>query len=174
MSNPSPPSPDHACPHAVSLRPASANDEAFVRQVYASTRQEEMQSWGWTAEQQQHFVRMQFDARRSAYAATYPVSVECVILDADVPAGSITVSRSSAEIRLVDIALLPEHRSRGIGTILLSMLTRESMSSDIPVRLSVVRGNPAYHLYERLGFVVTDAGPMYLEMEYRSHVTESF
>jgi ribosomal protein S18 acetylase RimI-like enzyme len=157
---------------AVSTRPASASDRDFLFQLYASTRREEMEPWGWTAEQQMGFLRGQFEARRASYAAAYPTAEESILLDAGVPVGAITVSRAPLEYRLVDIALLPEHRNRGMGPLLISFMIRESLSSKAPLRLSVLRGNPAFRLYERLGFVVTTAEPMYIEMEHKGHVGE--
>jgi len=173
MSDTSPPAqePD-VCSGAVSTRPASTSDRDFLFELYASTRREEMESWGWTAEQQTAFLRGQFDARHACYAASYPTAQESILLDAGVPVGSITVASSPGEIRLVDIALLPEHRNRGIGTLLVSRLIREALSSKAPLRLSVLRGNPAFRLYERLGFVATTTESMYIEMEHKGHARE--
>lgn len=80
-------------------------------------------------------------------------------------AGSVIVFRGPAEIRLVDIALLPEFRNRGLGARLISQLIEEAGRAAIPLRLSVTAGNPAIHLYQRLGFVATGQNQVYLEME---------
>ena len=150
---------------SVHTLPASGNDREFLRKVYASTRQQELEACGWPARQQESFVRMQFEARRRSYEAQYPSATESIIMDENTPAGSWIVFRGPSEIRLVDIALLPEHRGRGIGSRLISTLIREAMDSNLPLRLSVLRGNRAIRLYERLGFVVISSDSMYLEME---------
>ena len=67
--------------------------------------------------------------------------------------------------RLVDIALLTEHRNHGIGAQLLRDLISKCESERLPLRLQVTKNNPARHLYERLGFVLTGEDPMYYEME---------
>jgi len=135
--------------------------------VYANTREEEMKLWGWSVQQQEVFLRMQFDVRRRSYITAYPSAEESIIIHADLPVGSMMISRSSAEIRLVDIAVVSEYRNRGIGTGLIGALTKEAARSTTVLRLSVLQGNPAIHLYERLGFVVTGRDSMYLEMEYQ-------
>ena len=70
-------------------------------------------------------------------------------------------------IILVDIALLAEHRKLGIGARLLRELIEQSESAGIPIRLQVLKTNPAQHLYERLGFVMTGEDELYLQMERR-------
>jgi ribosomal protein S18 acetylase RimI-like enzyme len=150
---------------AISLRPASAEDDEFLLRVYGSAREEEMAPWGWNEMQRGVFVRMQFEARKRSYAASSPGAVQSIVSIADVPVGSIIVDRSNQAIRLVDIALLPEFRNRQIGTILLRRLIEEASRSAVPLRLSVLRGNRATRLYKRLGFVVTGSDEVYCEME---------
>ena len=111
------------------------------------------------------FLRMQYSARRQGYAASFPSAAHSVLLDAGQPAGSMIVARSASEIRLVDIALLPEHRGLGIGAQVISDLIREAEIRKIPLRLSVACGNPAIHLYQRLGLVPMKTDAMYIEME---------
>jgi ribosomal protein S18 acetylase RimI-like enzyme len=110
---------------------------------------------------------MQYNARRSSYAAAYPDVQESVIVGSGAAIGSIIVHRGMDEIRLVDISLLTEYRDRGIGTRLISDLKSECERSGAPLRLSVLRNNLATHLYERLEFRVIGEDPMYIEMEYR-------
>ena len=91
--------------------------------------------------------------------------MQSVILLAEVPAGSIIVFRGAREIRLLDIALLPEFRGRGIGASLIAILISEASRSELPVRLSVLKGNRAARLYGRLGFVAKSGDDVYCEME---------
>ena len=147
------------------LRPAAEGDDDFLTQVYASTRQEEMALWAWNPIQQKAFIQMQYDARRRGYAAAHPSAETSIILHGEAPAGSMIVFRGAGEIRLLDISLLSEFRRRGIGRELITMLISEAVRSGVVVRLSVVRGNPAARLYERLGFVATGGDAIYCEME---------
>jgi len=67
----------------------------------------------------------------------------------------------------VDISLLPEYRNRGIGAALIHTLIETAMAEGQAVKLQVLRMNPAQHLYQRLGFVVTGQDEMYIQMEIR-------
>jgi len=71
----------------VSLRLAQPQDEWFLFQVYAATRADEMALVPWTAEQQQAFLHMQFNAQRQSYALDYPDAAWQIIVKAEVPIG---------------------------------------------------------------------------------------
>ena len=156
---------ENALSGRISLRPAFASDGDFLLQVYASTRQEEVASWGWSPEQQSSFLGMQYEIRKRGYATAYPSAETSIVLLGEAPAGSMIVFRGSGEIRLVDIALLPEFRNRGIGENLIRTLISEASRSGSIVRLNVLPGNRAAQLYARLGFVTTGGDEMYCEME---------
>jgi ribosomal protein S18 acetylase RimI-like enzyme len=50
------------------------------------------------------------------------------------------------------LAILPEYRNLGIGSMLLALLLEEADSKYKAVSLSVTRGNPAVKIYYRAGF----------------------
>ena len=152
---------------AVSLRAAAIpEDEAFLCALYLSTRREEMSAWGWNDAQQEMFARMQFNARQQSYAMQYPEAVYKIIIFNGERAGSLIVERRDDEIRLVDIALLPEHRNRGIGNSIVRELFTEADATAKIVRLHVQRENvAARRLYERLGFSITNENDTHLRME---------
>jgi GNAT superfamily N-acetyltransferase len=95
---------------------------------------------------------MQFLAQDQQYRATHPGAEDSVIVVDGHPAGRLWVARDGDGIRLLDIALLPEHRGRGIGTALIRRLQDEAAAQGLPLRLHVARTNPATSLYLRLGF----------------------
>jgi ribosomal protein S18 acetylase RimI-like enzyme len=149
----------------ITKRSASPEDEDFLAAVYASTRREEVAAWGWPREQGESFIKMQYDARRRSYQAAFEDAEWSILLAGDIRAGSMIVRRSTSEIRLVDIALLAEYRNRGFGSTLIAELIEESQQRNVPLRLSVLQGNRAIHLYRRLGFVGYQGDGMYMEME---------
>ena len=94
--------------------------------MYASTRAEELALVDWNDAQKETFVRAQFDAQDAWYREAYAkASFDVVLVDGE-PAGRLYVHRGPSEIRIVDIALLPEHRGGGIGTSLLEELSAEA------------------------------------------------
>lgn len=150
------------------MREACDGDEPFLYDLYASTRAEEMAAWGLEAAQQEMFLELQFSAQRRHYEMAYAEADHRVVLFDGKPAGRLLVFRSELEIILVDIALLPEHRNRGIGAALIDELLGEAERSSKPVRLHVVKENRARRLYERLGFeIIQDLG-IHFKMEWRA------
>jgi ribosomal protein S18 acetylase RimI-like enzyme len=147
------------------LRTAQPEDQEFLFRLYASTRPE-INALGWTAQQQEAFLRMQFNAQQRWYQSAYPVCEHNIILVNEAPAGRILLSSNQDSVTLVDIALLPEYRSHGVGSALIHSLI-ETAKAGQSVGLQVLRTNPAQHLYQRLGFVVTGQDEMYLQMQTR-------
>ncbi|HMC32156.1 MAG TPA: GNAT family N-acetyltransferase [Candidatus Angelobacter sp.] len=149
----------------ISLRPYRADDDAFLFQLYASTRLPEIAPFGWPPAQQEAFLRMQFDARQRWYAMSYQQAEHHIIEQDGAAVGRMMVFRQPAAAVLVDIALLPEQRGRGIGGGLIQTLIEQCDRAKLPLRLQVLRTNPAQRLYERLGFVRTGEDQIYLQME---------
>lgn len=149
------------------LRSVRAEDELFLRRLYASTRADEMALTGWTAEQQDAFLQMQFNAQRQYYREQFPAAEYQIIQCAGTDIGRLIVWRAAGEMLLVDIALLPEYRNHGIGTALITGLMAEAAQAGRPLRLHVEFFNPALHWYERLGFARIGEMGLYYEMEWR-------
>jgi ribosomal protein S18 acetylase RimI-like enzyme len=148
---------------AITLRPTSRADEAFLYQVYASTRQEEMALVNWDDAQKQAFLHMQHHAQHTYYHAQFPNASYQLILREETPVGRLYVDRREHEIAILDIALLPEYRRQGIGGRLLHQVLAEADEAGKPVRIHVERFNPALRLYEPLGFSrVSDQGVYFL------------
>lgn len=150
---------------SVTLRHMRAGDAPFLYDVYAGTRREELAPLGWSAEQQAAFLTQQFDAQHHFYQANYAGADFQVILLDGRPIGRLYVARWDDEIRLIDIALLPEYRNAGIGSRLLGDLLDEAAQAGKPVRIHVEKFNPALRLYGRLGFAIVDDRGVYWFME---------
>jgi GNAT superfamily N-acetyltransferase len=156
-----------ADPPVVAFRPIEPGDEPFLRRLYASTREEELRPVPWTPAEKAAFLRQQFQAQHAYYQEHYTGTRFEVVLRDGQPIGRLYVARWADEIRIVDITLLPEHCGAGIGTGILRDLLAEAAAAGKPVRIHVERQNPAWRLYERLGFApIEDKGVYYL-MEWR-------
>ena len=143
------------------------SDREFLCRLYASTRQEELAPVPWSEPEKEAFLRLQFEAQDRHYQEHFPAAAFQIIeLDAR-PIGRLYVDRRADEIRLIDIALLPEFRGAGIGTALLMELIDEAAAASKPLRIHVERFNPALRLYQRLGFRPLEEHGVYLLMEYR-------
>jgi ribosomal protein S18 acetylase RimI-like enzyme len=144
-----------------------AADAEFLLAVYASTREEELAVVPWTPAERAAFLRMQFEAQDRFWREQRPDAVFAVILVDGEPAGRLYVDRRPEEIRIVDIALLPDHRAMGVGTLLIRRILDEGIASGRPVSIHVERGNRARALYERLGFRQIDTTGVYDLLEHR-------
>jgi ribosomal protein S18 acetylase RimI-like enzyme len=136
--------------------------------VYASTRDEELAAVPWTAEEKGMFLRMQFTAQDMHYRTHYKGAAFDVILVNDEPAGRLYVHRTPREIRVMDIAVLPEFRRRGLGERIFRDLFAEADRDGKRVTIHVEVQNAARRLYDRLGFRVVDENdpsPAYVLME---------
>ncbi|MFP2932629.1 N-acetyltransferase, partial [Pyxidicoccus sp. 3LG] len=86
----------------VTLRPATASDEAFLFSLYASTREGELAMWGWAPAQRDAFLRMQWLAQTRDWSVRYAGADHQVVLVDGQPAGRLLVARGGTEWRLVD------------------------------------------------------------------------
>jgi len=153
---------------AIRLRARTPADTAFLREVYGGTRAEELARVPWSEEQKAAFVEQQFAAQAAQYDAAHPDASFLVIELAGERVGRLYVDRDDAAIHVIDIALLPAHRGRGIGGMLLAELLAEARASKRAVRIYVERFNPARRLYDRLGFVALEVHGVYDLMEWRA------
>ena len=75
----------------------------------------------WATAQREAFVRMQFDAQDARLPQAQPRTARFDVVEVDGRAGRrLYVDRRPDDIRIVDIALLPEFRGAGIGTALIA------------------------------------------------------
>jgi ribosomal protein S18 acetylase RimI-like enzyme len=155
---------------ALNLRPMRwPEDEVLLQEVYASTRADELAQVPWSDEQKRTFCQMQFAAQHQYYQEHYAGATFDLIEQGGIPVGRIYVARWPSEMRIVDIALLPAHRGRGIGTKLLRDLQDEARAAGRLLSIHVEKFNPALALYQRLGFqVVADRGA-YLFLEWTAN-----
>jgi ribosomal protein S18 acetylase RimI-like enzyme len=151
----------------VYLEPASPADDSFMYAAFASTRTEELAITGWSEEQKEQFLRMQFEAQRQSYLRDLPDAEYAVVRCGATAVGRLIVERTPSEIHIVDIALLTQFRKQGIGSILMRRMLAEAEQRGKSVRLFVEKFNPALRWYERLGFEVVNTTPIYLEMIFR-------
>ena len=143
----------------ITLRKATAADEDFLCGVLDRTiRVYSERTFGrWSGAEAR--------ARVSRNTAAGKSSV--IQLDGQ-PIGIMTVDRAADHLQLEQLFILPEYQRRGIGSGLLENLLAEARGSGLPVRLRVLRVNPAKNLYERFGFRVTSEEPERFYMQSTS------
>jgi ribosomal protein S18 acetylase RimI-like enzyme len=148
----------------ITLGPERREHETFLYRLYASVRQPELDAWGWPEAVRETFLRVQFKAQQN-FRAAYPLAESVIVFRNGEPIGRLIVCRTESEIRLLDIALVPEHRGQGIGSMLIRRLMADAAESGRALRLEVLKGHPAAGLYQRLGFKRIGGTEVHDEME---------
>ena len=90
------------------------------------------------------------------------------------PIGRLYIHKRENEIRIMDIALLPEFRGQRIGSTLLQDILEQGKNMNLPVTIHVEQFNPAMHLYQRMGFYPKEDKGVYLLMEWSPAHKEEF
>lgn len=164
---PQPPDIRADLPPHLHLRAALDSDLPLLERIYAGTRTEEMAQTDWDAAQIAAFLRFQFHAQHQHYATHY-ADAQFLIIERDGEAvGRLYLHWRATELRIVDIALLPGHRDKGIGGALLRVLLEAAGARNLSVSIHVEQFNRAMALYRRLGFQKIGEHGVYHLMEWR-------
>lgn len=127
-------------------RPVLESDREFLWKLQRETMRPHVEAiWRWEEDVQ----RARFDA------GFRPGSIE-ILESHGKPIGMIEIFRLPTEWFIARMQLVPELHGKGIGTALLEGICREADREQVPVRLQVLVSNPAFRLYERLGFKVVE------------------
>ena len=141
---------------SLSLRPVEGSDEVLLR-IFAESHCAGFELLGLEPAALAGLVRMQFEARQAQYRMR-PGATEYLICRDGLPVGACWLSDSAEQLRVLDVAVLGEHRRQGVARSVLGELSARAAAEAKPVRLSVWHANaPALALYRELGF--TPAGP---------------
>ena len=134
--------------------PGTAEHYPFALKLYLTTMRpytEELMAWD--------------EAKQSAsFARQWEPKDVTIITFQQETIGWLQVAVTPWEIWLQQMFISPEYQGRGIGTAVLTRLLIDWNSRGVPVKLSVLRNNPARRFYERCGFAVVAEVGVKLEM----------
>ncbi|MCA9562738.1 MAG: GNAT family N-acetyltransferase [Myxococcales bacterium] len=148
-------------------RPERAEDMPFIERLYHSTRAEELQLTGWESSEITAFLRQQCHAQHRFYTEQFESAEFAIIERAGRPIGRLYTDVRVDEIRVIDIALLPEWRGKGLGGAYMEAVLAAAQGMGKWVRIHVEKNNPALRLYHRLGFSEKEDKGVYWLMEHR-------
>ena len=140
----------------LALRPATESDLDLVCRITERTMRTYIeQTWG------------RFDERaiRENAAKAIATGSYAIVQREGADIGVLDVERDRGHLWLAHLFILPEHQGQGIGTHFLHELKREAAETRMPLRLRVLKVNPARRLYEREGFTTftTTIGRIYMQ-----------
>ncbi len=153
----------------IRLRPECADDEAFRFKLFCRSRPDDWSALRIEPALLEGLMRHQFLAQTAGYRTQFPSAAFDIIERAGERIGRMVVDRPGKHVHIVDQAILPTQRNQGIGTAILRALMAEAAALGLPVRLKVASSNdPSMRLYGRLGFIVVEETPTYLDMTWRA------
>lgn len=144
-------------------RPETPADQDFLLRLYASTR-EDLDQTGLEETQKRLLIEMQFKAQCRQYDFAFPGAEHRIVQISGEPVGRMLLHKTADDVRLVDIAILPSYRNRGIGAALIKDLQNDAAKSGCTVSLKVQKTNLARELYRRMGFQAADDDGSHLAM----------
>ena len=146
-----------------SLRQATNNDHDFVFRLNVATMKDYVrQTWGrWNQAEQTARFSANFD----------PSSNRIIVADGE-DVGVLRLEMRNTEIFLASILIMPAYQGRGLGTAVVKDVLIQGKRMGLPVKLQVLKVNPARRLYERLGFAVIGETETHYQMAYSENQVE--
>ncbi|MCD2519027.1 GNAT family N-acetyltransferase [Massilia sp. G4R7] len=154
-------------PPALHIRPARPDDAAFFAALYRSTRPDLL---AMLADRRyiDGLVAAAWQAQAASYRERYPdARYQVLELDGEPVARLVTAAVARA-LRVVDLAVLPAARGRGVATAALQWLQRQARQDGRDLALAVHRDNAgARRLYAALGFAAEGEEGAVLALRWR-------
>lgn len=151
----------------LTFREEAQADREFVDGLYASTRFSELAALAWGEAEKLVFLKQQSEAQRSHYRQHYPDAMWWLICTDTGPIGRLYIEEWPSELRIIDIALLPDFREKGLGSAILRDIMELAAKRAKAVGIHVEKNNPAMGLYRKLGFSKTEDKGVYDLLHWR-------
>nr|WP_314539501.1 GNAT family N-acetyltransferase [uncultured Massilia sp.] len=148
------------------LRPVEAADQPFVLALYRATRSDLL---GMIADPRyiDALVAMQQRQQTEGFRSMYPDAAYHVLELDGKPVGRLVTAVAGDALRVVDIAVLPQARRRGVGSEALRRVQEQAAREGRDVTLAVRKDNAgARRLYASLGFTL-DREESMLQLRWR-------
>lgn len=144
-------------------RPRRREDDALLFELFAESRRRELEGAPWSDGEKQAFLESQFAAQQSHYDRVFAEGLHRIFENEREAFGRILLYRDRDGLLLVDVAILPPYRNRGLGGRIMAALKDEATRTGQALRLTVYEGNrAAKRFYERHAFRPTDGNGVYV------------
>ncbi|MFJ5442970.1 GNAT family N-acetyltransferase [Pectobacterium sp. CHL-2024] len=140
----------------ITLRPATPEDEQFLFELRRATMDEHLHRAGVIADDSAHWQRIKYH-----YNDAY------ILLMGSERIGLFKRYKGANEWTIIQIQILPAYQGQGIAAWLLNTFLQQADEANVPVTLSVLNGNRAITLYQRVGFKIVDNDDIALKMKRR-------
>lgn len=157
----------------VKTRPVQADDEPFLKSLFATTEYERLPLAKLEPSLVKKILRTEFNGHHQYFDQVDCEKSDALLLVNGQPVGRLIVLQNQDEIRLADLALMPEVRNRGLGTALIESLQVQARLSNRPLRLTVMKDSRARNFYRRMGFYKCDETETHLLLEWKYGTTRT-
>ncbi len=133
---------------------ATKQDKPYLLRLRKLTMVTHLETAGLYLNDEQHMARVE-----EAFAHSHLIKRDSQVV------GLIKYCRHPDGVEIMQLQIHPDFQGKGIGSKVLQQIFTENPHQ--PVRLTVLKANPAFALYQRLGFVVTG------EDDYEYHLSRA-
>lgn len=120
---------------------ATTSDKAYLMSLRKLTMTEHLERAGRVYSDEQHLARIEMHYEFAK-----------IIFYKNKKVGTIKYLTHDAAFEVLQIQIHPEYQGKGLGKIVINHIINQANNK--PVKLSILKGNPAKKLYESLGFKV--------------------
>ena len=99
-----------------------------------------------------YYVELKLEWDRTKFRESFDLGITKIIQADSIDIGMLKVEEREDCIYICDIQIDSGYRGKGIGTKLVKTVIQSGNLASKPIRLRVLKGNPAKELYLRLGF----------------------
>lgn len=148
------------------LRPLGGDDQGFLDDLYAS-RRTDLQQLPMATVMLAQMIKMQQHVQMSGIQQHFPEAQHFVVEEAGRPVGRVIIDTGVTDLRLVDIAILPQAQRKGIARSILRAMQEQARESNLNVSLAVeITNQAARTLYLQMGFFVQSSDGLFEQMHW--------
>lgn len=138
------------------IRQAMISDEEWLYTLYCSTMRTYIEkTWGWDEDFQKDGFKTNL----------HPTKFTIIVVNGN-GVGAYVLNEKSDHHWLEMILITPKMQKNGLGTAIIDKLQTDSVKGRKPLKLSVLKVNPAKEFYSRLGFYVYDEDDSFYKMAW--------
>jgi ribosomal protein S18 acetylase RimI-like enzyme len=138
---------------AAVLRQEKPSDADFLAAVF---RANALDLYGAAGPALEPMIPLQYRSQVQTYAMAYPDALSEIVLSSDQPAGRLLTHRNAESIHVVDIAILPGWRQKGLARAALGVVQQRAAAAGLAVTAQIIVTNTAsLALFGSLGFSIS-------------------
>lgn len=152
----------------ITFRQKKEKDNQFVNDLFFSHKIKELKADIWPENMKHQMCLMQFNAFENSLAEKRENVQDLIIKGDSESLGRIILSESEHSVLIEYIGIMPAFQNKGIGKEVMQLIIKDTVRTEKKLTLNVSKTNPAYYLYKKLGFVVTNKDELKYSMIYNS------